>query len=119
MSVETEARLTIGWRVDVEDIPDFEHREWNTNWSELDPLVDRACEVFGEELCREDLCDDENEMYGDAYIVGIPTAKHELSIDAFMRDMDARAVFAREVYEQVMRELPKDGPYMISWEKVW
>lgn len=118
MSIEKDSRLTIGWRVETDDVPDYMER-WDAEWEELDPLVDRAGETIGEELYREDLCDIENEMVGDMLVIGVPTAKHELSMDAFMRDMDMRALLAREVYEHVMREQPKDGPYMISWTKVW
>ena len=119
MSVETEARLTIGWRVDTEDIPDFEMRNWNMNWSELLPFVECASKALCEEVHIEDLCEEENEMVGDTYIIGISAPKHELSLGAFLTNMELRADFARRVYEQVMRKPPSDGPYMISWTHVW
>ena len=115
MSVEINPMLTIGWRVNAADIPDFEQR-YDECWEDLAPLLDYSPE---DSIGCEDLCDEENQMYGDTFIVGITAPRHELPIDEFLRDMDARAVFARQVYEQVMRKLPKDGPYMISWEKVW
>jgi hypothetical protein len=119
MSVETEARLTIGWRVDADDIPDFELRNWNTNWSELRPLAKQASETLCEEVYIEDLCEEENAMVGDTYIVGVSAPKRELPMESFLTEMKKRADFARHAYEQVMRKPPSDGPYMISWTHVW
>ena len=119
MSVETEERLTIGWRVDAEDIPDFELRNWNTNWSELLPLAKQASEALCEKVYIDDLCEEEDETVGDMYIVGISAPKRELPMESFLVEMEKRADFARRVYKQVMRKPPIDGPYMISWMHVW
>ena len=119
MSVETEARLTIGWRIDTEDIPDFEQRNWNTNWSELRPLARQASEALCEKVYIDDLCEEEDETVGDTYIVGISAPKRELPMESLLAEMEKRADFARRVYEQVMRKLPSDGPYIISWMHVW
>ena len=119
MSVETKARLTIGWRVDTEDIPDFELRNWNMNWSELRPLAKQASETLCEDVYINDLCEEEDEMVGETYIVGISAPKRELPMESLLEEMEKRAEFARRVYKQVMRKPPSDGPYMISWTHVW
>jgi len=119
MSMETEARLTIGWRVDVDDIPDFELRNWDMNWDELRPFAKQASETLCEEVCIEDLCEEEEQTMGDTYIVGVPAPKRELPLESFLAEMEKRADFARHVYEQVMRKPPNDGPYIISWTHVW
>jgi len=118
MSVEYESKLTVGWRVEQDDIPDFEER-WEAEWLELMDLAHEASRLLGKHTYVEDLCGVENAWCGDTQIVGVPMFDHEMLIDGFLDEMDKLADLATDVYRQVMRKEPEDGPYLISWTQVW
>ncbi len=117
MSVEHEAMLTIGWRVDQDDIPDFEERH-DEEWPELEGLAENASELLGRSVWQGELCEVEDSWCGDTQMVGVPMIEHELPIEDFTERTDKLADLAREVYRQVMRKEPEDGPYLISWTQV-
>lgn len=118
MSVEYESKLTVGWRVEQDDIPDFEER-WEVEWLELMDLAHEASRLLGKHTYVEDLCGVKNAWCGDTQIVGVPMFDHEMLVDDFFDEMDKLADLATEVYRQVMRKEPEDGPYLISWTQVW
>lgn len=118
MSVEHEAKLTIGWRVDQCDIPDFDDR-WENEWLELIPLAQRASKLRGKHTYVEDLCEEEDAWCGDTQMIGVPTPVREMTFDEFKQKNHELAELAKDVYRQVMRCEPKDGPYLISWTHVF
>lgn len=117
MSVEYESKLTIGWRVEQDDIPGFEER-WNEEWEELSELAEKASKLLGELTYIEDLCEEENSWCGDTQMIGVPMFRKELPIGEFEWQTDELADLAKDVYRQVMRKEPEDGPYLISWTQV-
>ena len=116
MSVEHEAMLTIGWRVEQDDIPGFDER-WDADWPELEGLAERASELLGRPVWQSDLCEVENTWCGDTQIIGAPMIEEELPIKDFKERTDKLADLAKDVYRQVMRKEPEDGPFLINW--VW
>lgn len=117
MSVEYEPMLTIGWRVEQDDIPDYEER-WNSEWEELEGLAERASKLLGELTYVEELCGEENTWCGSTQMIGVPMFKKELPIGEFEWQTDRLADLAKDVYRQVMRKEPEDGPYLMSWTRV-
>ena len=117
MSVEYEPKLTIGWRVEQTDIPDYEER-WNDEWLELMELSHEASKILGRHTYVEDLCGEEDSWCGDTQMVGVPMFDKEMPIDGFLKETDRLAELAKDVYRQVMRKEPEDGPYLISWTQV-
>lgn len=117
MSVEHEAVLTVGWRVEQDDIPDFEERS-DDEWLELCDLAHEASKLLSKHVYVEDLCGVENAWCGDTQMVGVPMLDRELPMDEFVEKMNALGEFAERVYRQVMRKEPEDGPYLISWMQV-
>lgn len=118
MSVEHESMLTVGWRVDQDEIPDFEER-WDDEWSELEGLAEEASELLGKDVWQSELCEDENSWYGDTRIVGVPMYDHEIPIDECNERLLGLAELAEKVYVQVMRKEPEDGPCLMSWTRVF
>ena len=118
MSVEHEAMLTIGWRVEQDDIPDYEERH-DEEWAELEGLAREASWLLYRSVWQSELCEVENSWYGDTQIIGVPMYDKELPIDEFVERTDKLADLAKDVYQQVMRKEPEDGPYLMSWTKVW
>ena len=118
MSVEHESMLTVGWRVSQDEIPDFEERH-GEEWPELEGLAKNASELLGRSVWQSELCEVENSWYGDTQIVGVPMYDRELPMDEFMQRTDSLAELAEDVYRQVMRREPEDGPYLMSWTRVW
>lgn len=117
MSVEYEAKLTVGWRVEQDDIPDFDKR-YDEDWSELEGLARKASLLLDRSVWQSELCEVEDSWCGDTQIVGVPMFDHEMPMDGFLEKMDALGEFAERVYRQVMRKEPEDGPYLISWTQV-
>lgn len=117
MSVRHEAKLTIGWRVEQDEIPDFEER-YAEEWAELDGLAERASELLDQPVWQGDLCEVEDSWCGDTQIVGVPAYDRELPMDEWVERHEWLGELAGDVYRQVMREEPKDGPYLISWTQV-
>lgn len=117
MSVTYEPMTTIGWRVKQDDIPDFESRS-DDEWLELCELAHEASKLLGKHVYVEDLCGVENTWCGDTQMIGVPMFDHELPMGEFEERTDRLAIFAKDVYRQVMRKEPEDGPYLISWTQV-
>ena len=117
MSVEHEPMLTIGWRVEQGDIPDFDER-YDEEWPELEELAKKASLLRGSSVWQSELCEEENSWCGDTQIVGVPMFDMELPIDEFLTRTDGLADLAKDVYRQVMRKEPEDGPYLMSWTRV-
>ena len=117
MSVQYEPRLTVGWRVEQDDIPDFEDR-WNDEWLELCDLAHKASKLLGKHAYVEDLCAEEDSWCGDTQMIGVPMFDYEMPMGEFMERTDKLAELAKDVYRQVMRKEPDDGPYLISWTQV-
>lgn len=117
MSVEHESKLTIGWRVEQDDIPDFEER-WDEDWAELEGLAKEASLLLDNSVWQSELCEVEDHWCGDTQIIGVPMFDHELPMGEFEERTGKLADLAEKVYEQVMRSEPKDGPYLISWTQV-
>ena len=117
MSVQYEPKLTVGWRVEQDDIPDFEDR-WNDEWLELCDLAHKASKLLGKHAYVEDLCDEEDSWCGDTQMVGVPMYDSEIEMDEGGDKLNRLGEFAKDVYRQVMRKEPEDGPYLISWIKV-
>lgn len=117
MSVEREAKLTVGWRVEQDDIPDFDKR-YDEDWSELEELAEEASKLLDECVWTSELCGEEDSWCGDTQMVGVPMLDRELPTGEFVEKMDALAELAERVYRQVMRKEPEDGPYLISWMQV-
>lgn len=117
MSVRREAKLTIGWRVEQDEIPDFDGR-WGSEWEELEELAQKASELLGRYVWQGELCEEEDSWCGDTQIVGVPAYDRELPIDEWVERHERLGELAGDVYRQVMREEPKDGPYLISWTQV-
>ena len=117
MSIQHEPKLTIGWRIEQDDIPDFEDRA-DEEWQELEELADKASEVLGKVIWTDSLCSVEDSWCGDTQMIGVPMFDHELPMDGFLEQTDALAEFAKDVYRQVMRKEPDDEPYLISWTQV-
>ena len=118
MSVEHEAMLTVGWRVEQDDIPDFDER-WDADWPELEGLAERASELLGRPVWSSDLCVNENTWCGDTQIVGTPMYDREMPMETWANEVDKLADLAKDVYRQVMRKEPEDGPYLMSWTRVF
>lgn len=118
MSVEHEPMLTIGWRVEQDDIPDFEERH-DEDWEELEGLAKKASELLGRSVWQSELCEEENSWYGDTQMVSVPMFDTELPMDEFLTRTDGLADLAKDVYRQVMRKEPEDGPYLMSWTRVF
>ena len=118
MSVEHEAMLTIGWRVEQDDIPDCEER-WDADWPELEGLAEKVSELLGRAVWQSELCEEENSWCGDTQIVGVPMYDRELPIDEWVERHNKLADLAKDVYRQVMRKEPEDGPYLMSWTRVF
>ena len=117
MSVQYEPKLTVGWRVEQADIPDFEDR-YDVDWPDLGDLAIRASELLGKSVWTDSLCAFEDAWCGDTQIVGVPMFDHELLMGEFEERTDRLAELAKDVYRQVMRREPDDGPYFISWTQV-
>ena len=117
MSVEHEPMLTVGWRVEQDDIPDFEER-WDEDWTELEGLAREVSLLLDRPVWQSELCEVENSWCGDTQVIGVPMFDTELPIDEFLTRTDRLADLARDVYRQVMRCEPKDGPYLMSWTQV-
>ena len=118
MSVEHESMLTVGWRVSQDEIPDFEER-YDEDWFELKELAESASELLGKTVWQSELCEEENSWYGDTQIVGVPMYDRELPTSELVERMDKLADLAEEVYRVVMRREPTDGPYILSWTRVF
>lgn len=117
MSVEYESKLTIGWRVKQNEIPDFEERN-DEDWEELEGLADEASLLLGKSVWQSELCDIEDSWCGDTQMVGVPMFEGAKPLDEFVERIDKLAEIAKRVYRQVMRKEPEDGPYFISWTQV-
>lgn len=117
MSVQYEPKLTVGWRVDQSDIPDFEDRA-DDEWLELCDLSHQASKLLGKHTYVEDLCAEENSWCGDTQMIGVPMFDHELPMGEFEERTDKLAELSKDVYRQVMRREPEDGPYLISLVEV-
>ena len=118
MSVEHEPMMTIGWRVEQVDIPDFEER-YDEDWPELEELAKKASLLRGSSVWQSELCEEENSWCGDTQIVGVPMIEEKLPIEDFTERTDKLADLAKDVYRQVMRKEPDDGPYLMSWTRVF
>lgn len=118
MSVEHESMLTIGWRIEQGDIPDFDERH-DEEWPELEELARRASLLRDSSVWQGELCDEENSWGGDTQIVGVPMLDKELPVSEFMERTEGLAELAKEVYRQVMRREPQDEPCLMSWTKVF
>lgn len=117
MSVEHEAMLTIGWRVEQDDIPDFEERH-DEEWPELERLAREVSLLLDRSVWQSELCEVEDSWCGDTQMIGVPMIEGELPIEDFKERTDRLADLAKHVYRQVMRKEPEDGPYLISWTQV-
>lgn len=117
MSVEYTPKLLVGWRVEQDDIPDFDERSDN-EWLELCDLAHDASKLLGKHTYVEDLCDVENSWCGDTQMVGMPMFDREMTMGEFEERTDGLAKLAKDVYRQVMRKEPEDGPFLISWTQV-
>lgn len=117
MSIEYEPKLTVGWRVEQDEIPDYEERS-DDEWAELDGLAKEAPLLLGRSVWQGELCEVENYWCGDTQIIGVPMFDHELPIEGFTERTGKLADLAKKVYRQVMRREPEDGPYLISWTQV-
>lgn len=113
MSIRHEAQMTIGWRIECEDIPNYEERQ-DMEWVELDHLADEASKLLEGSVWVDELCQIENEWVGDTQIVGVPMIRSELPVSEFVERTEGLAELAKEVYRQVMRKEPEDGPYLIN-----
>jgi len=118
MSVEHESMLTIGWRIEQGDIPDFDERH-DEEWPELEELARRASLLRDSSVWQGELCEEENSWCGDTQIVGVPMPYDELPVSEFMERTEGLAELAKEVYRQVMRKEPEDGPFLMSWTRVF
>ena len=117
MSVEYEAKLTVGWRVKQDDIPDYDER-CDEEWDELRGLWKETCKLLGKHIYVEDLCAVEDSWCGDTQMIGVPMFDKELPMDELVDKTKALGELAERVYRQVMRKKPEDGPYLISWTQV-
>ena len=117
MSVEYEPKLTVGWRVEQDEIPDYEER-YDDDWEELEGLAKEASLLLDNSVWQSELCEVEDHWCGDTQIIGVPMFDHELPMDEFEERTGKLADLAEKVYEQVMHREPKDGPYLISWTQV-
>lgn len=117
MSVEHEPKLTVGWRVGQDEIPDYEERH-DDEWEELEGLAKEASLLLDNSVWQSELCEVEDYWCGDTQIIGVPMFDHELPMGEFEERTGKLADLAEKVYEQVMRREPKDGPYLISWTQV-
>lgn len=117
MSIEFTPRLTVGWRVEQNDIPDFEERR-DDEWLELIELAHDASKLLGKHTYVEDLCGEEDSWCGDTQMVGVPMFDREMPMGEFEERTNRLAELAKSVYRQVMRKEPEDGPYLISWTQV-
>lgn len=117
MSVEYTPKLLVGWRVEQDDIPDFEERS-DDDWLELMELAHDASKLLGKHTYVEDLCGKEDSWCGDTQMVGVPMFDREMTMGEFEERTDGLAELAKDVYRQVMRKEPEDGPYLISWTQV-
>lgn len=117
MSVEYEPKLTVGWRVEQDEIPDYEERH-DDDWEELEGLAKEASLLLDNSVWQSELCEVEDHWCGDTQIIGVPMFDHELPMGEFEERTGKLADLAEKVYEQVMRMEPEDGPYLISWMQV-
>lgn len=117
MSVEYEPKLTVGWRVEQDEIPDYEERHYD-DWEELEGLAKEASLLLDNSVWQSELCEVEDSWCGDTQIIGVPMFDHELPMGEFEEHTGKLADLAEKVYEQVMRREPEDGPYLISWTQV-
>ena len=117
MSIEYTPKLIVGWRVEQNDIPDFDKR-YDEDWSDLEELAKEASKLLDNYVWTSELCDEEDSWCGDTHMVGVPMLDRELPMGEFVEKMIALAELAERVYRQVMRKEPEDGPYLISWTQV-
>lgn len=117
MSIEHTPKLTVGWRVEQDEIPDYEERR-DDDWEELEGLAKEASLLLGKAVWQGELCEVEDYWGGDTQIVGVPMFDHELPMGEFEERTSKLADLAEKVYRQVMRREPEDGPYLISWTQV-
>lgn len=117
MSVEYEPKMTVGWRVEQDEIPDYEER-YDDEWEELEGLAKEASLLLDSSVWQSELCEVEDYWCGDTQIIGVPMFDHELLMGEFEERTGKLADLAEKVYEQVMRREPEDGPYLISWTQV-
>lgn len=118
MSVEHEAMLTIGWRVEQDDIPDFEERH-DEEWPELEGLAREVSLLLDRSVWQSELCEEEDSWCGDTQMIGVPMIEGELPIEDFTERTDKLADLAKDVYRTVMRKEPEDGPFLMSWTRVF
>lgn len=118
MSVEHEPKLTVGWRVGQDEIPDYEER-YDDEWEELEGLAKEASLLLDNSVWQSELCEVEDYWCGDTQIIGVPMFDTELPMDEFLTRTDGLADLAKDVYRQVMRKEPEDGPYLMSWTRVF
>lgn len=118
MSISREAKTTIGWRIEYDDIPEYEERQ-DMEWVELDHLADKASKLLGKGVWVDELCCIENEWNGDTQMVGVPMFDKELPVSEVVERTEGLAELAKEVYQQVMRKEPEDGPFLINWMWVY
>lgn len=117
MSVEYTPKLLVGWRVRQADIPDFDKR-YDEDWADLEGLAYEASLLLGKAVWQSELCDVEDSWCGDTQMVGVPMFDREMRMGEFEERTDGLAEFAKNVYRQVMRKEPEDGPFLISWTQV-
>lgn len=117
MSIEYTSKLIVGWRVEQNDIPDFDKR-YDEDWFDLEELAKEASKLLDKHVWTSELCDEEDSWCGDTQMVGVPMLDRELPMGEFVEKMIALAELAERVYRQVMRKEPEDGPYLISWTQV-
>ncbi len=117
MSVEYEPKLTVGWRVEQDEIPDYKER-YDDEWEELGGLAKEASLLLDSSVWQSELCEVEDYWCGGTQIIGVPMFDHELPMGEFEERTGKMADLAEKVYEQVMRREPEDGPYLISWTQV-
>lgn len=89
------------------------------DWVELDHLVDKASKLLEKSVWVEELCCIEDEWNGDTQMVGVPMFNKKLPVSEFVEQTDKLADLAKDVYRQVMRKEPEDGPFLISWKWVY
>lgn len=75
MSVEYEPKLTVGWRVEQDEIPDYEERH-DDDWEELEGLAKEASLLLDNSVWQSELCEEENSWCGDTQIIGVPMFDH-------------------------------------------
>lgn len=111
MSVDYSAKCIFGYRVEEDDIPDYEERMGNEFGDCADEEDGYTVDILGTEYWCSDLVSEESEYYSGPVYIG-PDMYDEMTYDELVHSLHTLAPVARRMYELVMRKPPEEKPRM-------